>query len=56
VTFNASTSPALTVGSWSSLEIPLTSFTNLTTRANLAQMFITSDTGTAFLDNLYFHK
>lgn len=56
LTFTAATTPAFTAGAWSSLEIPLSSFVNLTTRAHLAQMILGGNTGTAYVDNLYFHR
>lgn len=56
LTFNGSSSPALTVGAWNSFEIPMSAFANLTTRAHLTQLFIEGDCGTAFVDNIYFHK
>lgn len=43
---------------WVSLDIPLSDFTNLTTRANLAQyIFVGAPTGsnTIFMDNIYFY-
>lgn len=42
---------------WVSLDIPLSDFTNLTTRANLAQLiFVTSPSReTTFIDNVYFY-
>lgn len=55
LTFNAGTSPAITTGAWSSLDIPLSSFTNLTGRANLAQMTL-AGTNTLFVDNVYLHR
>ncbi|MES2487111.1 MAG: T9SS type A sorting domain-containing protein [Bacteroidota bacterium] len=40
---------------WISYHIPLGNFTNLATRANLAQyIFSTSNAGTVFIDNVYF--
>jgi len=54
--FSAISNPPLTIGQWSSLDIPLADFTGLTTRAHLAQVIIEGDPGTVFLDNLYFHK
>ncbi len=54
LTFNASTTPAVTPGTWSALEIPLSSYTLLTSRAHLAQLVL-SGPGTAFVDNVYFH-
>lgn len=53
--FNASTTPAMVPGTWSSLDIPLANFTNLTTRAHLTQIVL-SGAGTAFVDNIYFHR
>ena len=43
---------------WVSLDIPLTDFTNLTTRANLAQFIFVgapSKGNTIFMDNIYFY-
>lgn len=56
LTFNASTTPALVPRGWTSLEIPLSSFTNLTNRGHLAQLIVSGDTGTAYLANVYFHR
>jgi len=55
LTFNAGSTPALTPGAWSSLDIPLANFTNLTTRGHLAQLVL-SGAQTAFVDNVYFHN
>lgn len=44
---------------WNSLVLPLSSFTNLTTRAHLAQMILVgvpTGTGTVFVDNIYYSK
>ncbi|MFO0746592.1 MAG: hypothetical protein U1F43_13110 [Myxococcota bacterium] len=54
--FDAGTTPALTTGQWVSFDLPLSSFTNLTARAHLAQLIISSSTATVFVDNIYFHK
>ncbi len=46
-------------GSWVSLDIPLTDFTGLTTRAHIAQLIYSgnpSGTHTIYIDNVYFHK
>lgn len=56
LTFTAASTPALSVRTWSSLEIPLAAFTRLTTRGHLAQMFLGGDTGTLYVDNVYFHQ
>jgi hypothetical protein len=56
LTFNASSSPALVTGQWVSLDIPLASFTGLTTRAHLAQVVFSASNATVFVDNVYFHR
>lgn len=46
-------------GSWVSLDIPLTDFTGLTTRAHIAQLIYSgnpSGAHTIYIDNVYFHK
>ncbi|MFZ9898755.1 MAG: hypothetical protein ACO3F5_04875 [Gemmatimonadaceae bacterium] len=56
--FSAASVPALATGSWVTFEIPLSAFTGLTTRANLAQLIIVSapSSRTVFLDNVLFYK
>ncbi len=56
LTFDASSVPPLTTGSWVGLDIPLSAFTGLQSRAHLAQLLVSGDSGTAYLDNVYFHK
>lgn len=56
LTFNAASTPALALGSWVGLEVPLANFTNLTARAHLAQLVISGDTRTVYVDNIYFHR
>jgi hypothetical protein len=56
LTYNATTTPALVTGQWVPLDIPLSSFTGLVSRAQLAQLVISSSTATVFIDNVYFHK
>ena len=56
LSFNATSTPAIALGSWFELELPLSSFTALLSRAHLAQMIISGDAGTVYLDNVYFHK
>jgi hypothetical protein len=56
LTFNAASTPAFTAGQWVSLDIPLASFTTLASRAHLAQLVISGDTRTVFVDNVYFHQ
>jgi Secretion system C-terminal sorting domain len=48
-----------TLNGWNQFEIPLTDFVGLTTKSNVAQMIISGipvATGTAYIDNVYFHK
>ena len=60
LTFHAGSSPAFTPGSWVGLEIPLADFmdpgTGLVSRAHLAQLVLSGDVGSVYLDNVYFHK
>ena len=57
LTFNSSSTPQFVIGSWVGLEIPLASFTNLLSRAHLAQLVISSsDARTVYVDNVYYHK
>ncbi len=48
-----------TQGGWVSLEIPMSDFTGLTNRQNIAQLIISGTPvgqGTVFVDNVYFHN
>jgi hypothetical protein len=56
LTFNAASTPALVTGSWVGLEIPLADFTGLLARAHLAQLVLSGDTRTVYVDNIYFHR
>ena len=56
LTFNASSSPAFVPDQWVSLELPLSRFAGLTTRAHLAQIVVSANTATVYIDNLYFHQ
>ena len=56
VALTASTTPALGTGSWVTLDLPLSSFTGLTTRQHLAQLIISGDLPTLFVDNVLFHR
>ncbi|MDI5889336.1 T9SS type A sorting domain-containing protein [Flavobacterium yafengii] len=46
----------LTLSGWNSLEIPLSQFTGLTTKAHIAQFVFSGSAGTIFIDNVYFNK
>ncbi len=50
------TRPTLVTGNWVSLDIPLASFTGLTTRANLAQLVLSGSIPNVFVDNVYFYR
>ncbi len=45
-----------TQNGWVSYDIPLTDFTDLTSRAHLAQMIFVSSTSTVYVDNVYFWR
>ena len=46
----------LTLSGWNSLEIPLSGFTGLTTKAHIAQFVFSGLAGTLYVDNVYFNK
>ncbi len=56
ITFTANTTPALATREWVQLDVPLSAFTGLTTRAHLAQLVISGDLPTVYVDNVYFYK
>lgn len=41
---------------WVSLDLPLSSFTSLTTKEHLAQIIISGDLNTVFIDNIYLYQ
>lgn len=53
---HADSSPSFAPGTWQSLDIPFTQFTNLVTRAHLAQMIISANDQTAYIANVYLHR
>jgi hypothetical protein len=55
LTFSASSTPALASEAWVSLDVPLSDFSGLTTTGHLAQMIISGDLGTVWVDNIYFY-
>ncbi|MCL7970922.1 MAG: hypothetical protein M8866_02370, partial [marine benthic group bacterium] len=55
VTLNEGTTPAMTTGAWSVLDIPLSDFVGLTGRTNLAQLIISGASSTVYVDNVYFY-
>lgn len=56
LSFTASTNPKLESEKWVSLDVPLSAFTGLTSRKNLAQMVISGDPNTVYVDNVYFYN
>lgn len=56
LTFNDASIPALASGKWVSFDLPLSSFTGLITKAHLAQLIISGDPKTMYVDNILLHK
>lgn len=60
LTFWSGSTPPLLTGTWVGLDIPLADFmggpTGLVERAHLAQLILSGNGNTAFVDNVYFHK
>ena len=46
----------LATGEWVSLDLPMASFTGLSARAHLAQLIISGDLNTVYVDNIYFRR
>jgi len=49
-------SPPLATQQWISLNIPMSSFSGLTTRSHLAQMVLSGDLPNLYIDNVYFNN
>ena len=49
------TSPLLETESWVSIDLPLSDFTSLATRQNLAQIVLSGGLPNVFVDNIYFY-
>lgn len=56
ITLNRTTTPAMTTGAWSSLDIPLSLFAALSGRGHLAQLIIAGASPTVYIDNVYFYR
>lgn len=56
LTFTANTNPRLATEQWVQIDVPLSAFTGLTTRAHLAQLVISGDPNTVYVDNVYFYR
>jgi hypothetical protein len=50
------TSPVLETESWVTLDIPLSDFSGLTNRANLAQLVLSGDIPNVYVTNVYFYE
>lgn len=48
--------PVLKTGEWFSLDIPLTAFTGMTGRGNLAQLVLSGTIPNVYIDNVYFYN
>ena len=48
--------PALAKGAWVSIDVPITAFAGNLTRSDLAQMVLSSNLRTLYVDNIYFYK
>jgi Secretion system C-terminal sorting domain/Dockerin type I domain len=55
LTFDASSNPPLQTEEWVSFDIPLADFTSLVTQGHLAQLIISGDLSTVYVDNIFFH-
>ncbi len=53
--FNATSNPPLVTGEWISFDLPLSDFTGLVTTGHMAQMVISGDPNTVYVDNVYFY-
>jgi len=45
-----------TLGTWFSIDVPLSNFTGMTSRSHVAQLLFVADGKTAWIDNVYFYK
>ncbi|MDX1493961.1 MAG: hypothetical protein R3253_07890, partial [Longimicrobiales bacterium] len=55
LSFTAATTPALRTGTWVTLDVPLSDFENMTSRGSVAQLIISGDPNTVYVDNVYFY-
>jgi hypothetical protein len=56
LTFEETTTPPLVTEEWINFDIPLSQFADLTTSGHLAQLIISGDPNTVFVDNVFFHS
>jgi hypothetical protein len=50
------TAPAIASEQWVTLDIPLFNFTSMTSREHVAQLILSGDLGSFYIDNVLFHK
>jgi hypothetical protein len=50
------TSPTLVSNNWVGIDIPMSDFTGLTTRANIGQLVLSGTLPNLYIDNVYFYK
>ena len=56
ITLDANTMPGLATESWVEIDLALSDFTGLTTTGHLAQMILSGDPNTVYVDNVYFYN
>ena len=56
VTLTSESDPALATARWVSYDLPLSLFASLAARGHLAQLIISGDPNTVFVDNVYLHR
>jgi len=56
LSITTSSDPALVSDEWMTLDIPLSAFSGLTSQGNIAQLVISGDPNTVYLDNIYFYN
>ena len=56
ITLDANTNPALASESWVGIDLALSDFVGLTAKGHLAQLIISGDPNTVYVDNVYFYK
>jgi hypothetical protein len=56
IALTEATLPAIASERWVSLDIPLSDFIGLTTRGHLAQLILSGDPNTVYVDNIYFYN
>ncbi len=56
LSYTAASTPALVTGAWIGFDIPLADFTSLDSTANLAQLLISGNPNTVYVDNVYLYR